>query len=182
MKIDVYLEKAMLNLLETKPIDRIYVVEIIREVGTCKGTFYKYFRDKYDLICRCFDHYIYGDILQTSETWEEMILSLLGVFRQHAQVILHSFMSEDANSVRHYHEQILSGFLTHERAERGLKTEGKVYEYALRMYAAHVTGLTVSWLEEGCTTKAEELVELMRATMPVALCEDREDVAARQSR
>ena len=52
MKIEYYIESALLQFLKTKPIDSIRVIDLIEEIGICKGTFYKYYKDKYHLLFR----------------------------------------------------------------------------------------------------------------------------------
>lgn len=171
MKISYYLEKSLLNLLKTKSIDDIYVIEIINEIGTCKGTFYKYYRDKYDLLYHCFKDYIYKDIPVTSKSWDEFITRCLTVFEENSSVVLNAFCSTDMNSVRHYNEQIVRGFIVTERERKGLETVGSTYEYALNMFASYVTDIVIDWLRHGCKTPKSELAELMQATMPVILCD-----------
>lgn len=170
MKISYYLERSLLKLLKTKSIDEIYVIEIIDEIGTCKGTFYKYYRDKYDLLFHCFQDCIYKDIPETSENWNEFISRLLSVFKENAAVVLNSFVSADMNSVRHYNEGVIRQFIVSERERRGVETAGATYEYALNMYAVYVTDIIMDWLRHGCKTPTEETVALINATMPVILC------------
>lgn len=43
-------------LLRKKPVSRISVEEIIKQAGVSKPTFYRQFKDKYDLACRLFDY------------------------------------------------------------------------------------------------------------------------------
>ena len=53
MNMKKYFEQGMLVLLEEKNIDNITVGEIIEEVGSCKGTFYKHY-----LNFLCGRHYV----------------------------------------------------------------------------------------------------------------------------
>lgn len=170
MKISYYLEQSLLNLLKTKSIDEIYVIEIIDEIGTCKGTFYKYYRDKYDLLFHCFRDWIYKDIPETSKNWNEFISRLLAVFKENGVVVFNSFISADVNSVRHYNERIIREFIISERERKGLETSDTTYDYALNMYAVYVTDIIVDWLRHGCKTPLNELTALVNATMPVILC------------
>lgn len=40
---------ALSKLLHEKSLDKLSVIDIIRESGVCRATFYRYYSDKYDL-------------------------------------------------------------------------------------------------------------------------------------
>ncbi len=170
MKIEYYMEQSLLGLLKKKPIDEIRATEIIDGVGTCKGTFYKYYRDKYDLLLRSFRNNIYGDIPETSADWREFVARCLSVFEQNAPVILNAFSSSDVNSARHHNERLLRDVLYAERLENGLETGGEVYELAINIFSANITDIIVDWLHTGCKRSHEKLIGVMRDVMPVILC------------
>ena len=44
------LAESFVELAEAKPIDRISIMEIVENCLMTKPTFYRYFKDKYDLI------------------------------------------------------------------------------------------------------------------------------------
>lgn len=43
-------------LLRKKPVSKISVEEIIKQAGVSKPTFYRHFKDKFDLACRLYDY------------------------------------------------------------------------------------------------------------------------------
>ena len=46
------LAESYLELAERKTINKISVVDIVENCSMTKPTFYRYFKDKYDLICK----------------------------------------------------------------------------------------------------------------------------------
>ena len=81
MKIEFFLENTLLGLLKTKSIDNIHVKDIISELGICKGTFYKYYQDKYDLVVHVFENKFYRQ-LDGITTWDDFLVGSLAAFRR----------------------------------------------------------------------------------------------------
>ena len=42
--------KAIKELIKTRPLDKITVIDIVTNAGKTRQTFYRYFKDKYDLV------------------------------------------------------------------------------------------------------------------------------------
>ena len=75
---------AMFELLETKSLDAVTVTDICAKADVNRGTFYKYYRDVYDLFEKTQDEFI--DKLhvlfeETQATGSEMPDFFIGVFR-----------------------------------------------------------------------------------------------------
>ena len=169
MNMKKHFEQGMLSLLERKSIDSITVSEIIEEVGSCKGTFYKHYIDKYHLCCQSLQNYIYCDISKETESWEEFVLQCLSAFEKHDKVILHAFDSEDINSAKNYYKQLLAEFFVKEYAGGEENSSLTVNSLAINLYCTNVTELTIKWLAGGCKEKKEEVLRIIRAVMPQAV-------------
>lgn len=170
MNMKKYFEQGMLTLLEHKSIDSITVSEIVEEVGSCKGTFYKHYIDKYHLCCQSLQNYIYCDISRETKNWEEFVMQCLSVFEKHDKVILHAFDSEDINSAKNYYKQLLSEFLVKNYVGGEGDRFPAMNSLAISLYCANVTELTFQWLAGGCKEKKEEIFRTICAVMPQAVC------------
>lgn len=166
MNMKKYFEQGMLVLLESKNIDSITVGEIIEEVGSCKGTFYKHYLDKYSLCCSCLQNRIYCDISSDAASWEQFIMQCITVFEKNAKVILHAFDSSDINSARRYHENLTAKYLIKKYAENGGDMSSSLNLVALKLYGAAVTDLIVKWLADGCKESKEDIYRLICAVTP----------------
>ena len=153
MNMKKHFEQGMLSLLERKSIDSITVSEIIEEVGSCKGTFYKHYIDKYHLCYQSLQNYIYCDISKETKSWEEFVLQCLSAFEKHDKVILHAFDSEDINSAKNYYKQLLAEFFVKEYAGGEENSSLTVNSLAINLYCTNVTELTIKWLAGGCKEK-----------------------------
>ncbi len=166
MNMKKYFEQGMLELLESKSIDNITVGEIIEEVGSCKGTFYKHYLDKYSLCCACIQNHVFKEISGDAACWEQFMMQCLSVFEKHAKVVLHAFDSSDVNSARHSHENLTYKYLVKKYAENGGDMSSALNLLALKLYCSAVTDLVVGWLSDGCRESKESVYGLICAVMP----------------
>lgn len=165
MKIEHYIETNLLQSLKTKRIDDIRISAIIEETGICKGTFYKYYQDKYSLLIRSFENFYYNDILRDSDNWESFVLNALGAFKSNPAIIINAFDSSDVNSLRTYHEKLmLNYFFTGAVAERG-----EFYSYSAAVFVRCVTDTILDWLKNKCLDSEEVVLSRIKAIMPVTL-------------
>lgn len=79
---DVYnhiLDSAF-GLISTKPLNQIKVWDIVRASGVSKGTFYRYFKDKYDCISCSYVNVFFKPL-------EDNTMTFLQAFQKHADEI-----------------------------------------------------------------------------------------------
>lgn len=167
MNTKKYIESTLLELLRTKSIDKIKVNEVIRVVGTCKGTFYKYYRDKYELLIACFRNNFYNELTEKSENWEDFIMNCLCTFEKMSNVIVNAFDSRDVNSVRFYHENLITGYLETELKKHGEHTI--LDEFAIKVSAVAYTEIMLAWLNGNLIGDKEQILSQMKAAMPNAI-------------
>lgn len=170
MKIEYFLESTLLDLLQTKSIDSIHVKDIIKELGICKGTFYKYYQDKYDLVVHAFENKFYREFAD-AKTWEEFVSGSFRAFRRAPETVYNAFLSHDINSIGQYHRERIKKLLIEERQQRGLPCSGIEYECAFNIVTWLVDQMTITWLKGGCVETEEEAVRMIKRLMPVNLCD-----------
>lgn len=64
------LRDTLLDLLKTKPINRITVTDICQQADLNRGTFYNYYCDAYDLLSQIEDEF-FDELLQTIKRFED---------------------------------------------------------------------------------------------------------------
>ncbi|MBP5242619.1 MAG: TetR/AcrR family transcriptional regulator [Clostridia bacterium] len=166
MNMKKYFELGLIKLLEQKCIDNITVNEIVAEVGSCKGTFYKHYLDKYDLCNRCFENNVFCNISETGSTWAEFVKQSLTAIEKFPSVILHAFNSDDLNSARHTYEDMVTGFLTKEFIRHGGAVDMAMNRISLKICGASVTDIIIEWLKNGRKESKDAIVQLVHAVMP----------------
>lgn len=165
MKIAKYLEYAALTTLEEKPLSKCSAREFIEKAGTCKGTFYKNYADKYELVNAAFKHLIFDDVSKTANSFVEFVELILPVFRQHCHVVYNAFESTDVNSVRHLNEKILFERIVKDiKAKRLQQTFAR--NNAAKIYSEEITTIVTEWAHTGCKESETQLEETIRTICP----------------
>lgn len=94
------------TLIKKKDLSKITVEEVIELAGVSKTTFYRYFRDKYDLACKYFDHVIkpYNDQYLENRDFRQYSLNVCRLFldNKHMFKLLYTDPYEQ-NSVYQYY-------------------------------------------------------------------------------
>lgn len=174
MNIAKFLETTAINILKTKPLDKFSVTEVINEVGTCKGTFYKNYKDKHDLVCSAFKNIIYKDIAETSDNYDQLVQNLLVEFKARHKVVYNAFTSVDINSVRYMNESILIDRLLKDRANNNLTVNDSV-KFSATIYARTTTYIIVEWLRNNCEGSMEQIENAIKLVFPIALAKESPD-------
>ncbi len=170
MKIVLFLENALIDLLKEKSIDNIHVKDIIAELGICKGTFYKYYQDKYDLVVHVFENKFFHQLGGVT-SWQEFITGSLKAFRCYPEVVYNAFLSTDINSIAHYYENRIKKLFLQNRAEKNLDTEGQEIEYAANILTRLVRETVMVWLKGGCAEREEDVLKMVKRLMPYNIYE-----------
>ena len=166
MNMKKYFEMGLIKLLEQRSIDGITVNEIVAEVGSCKGTFYKHYLDKYDLCNPCFENNVFCYISDNISDWSDFVEQSLTAFEKFPSVVLHAFNSEDLNSARHTYENMVTEFLTKEFVRHGGAADVAMNRISLKICGASVTDIIMHWLKNGRIESKEAIVQLLHAVMP----------------
>lgn len=169
MNMKKLFEQSMWELLERKSIGSITVNMLVEQVGSCKGTFYKYYLDKFDLCCACLKNRLYREI-RTDGGFYDFCASALEAFRQNAAVMRHAFDSDEINSVRHFHENLTAETLY---GVTGIHADGatNAEKVCVESYARTVTAMTVDWLSRGCKESAADILSYITAVAPRHIAE-----------
>lgn len=163
------MESTLKQLLKRNCIDNIRVTDIIGETGICKGTFYKYYQDKYDLLMQTFENFFYKEITQDCNGPEQFIENCLKVFRRDPVVVFNAFRSQDVNSMRSYQEMKYRSYIEQSRKKKGYSAENIYVEYAIGVFVREVSEILLAWLKGSCKEEDEAVMRMIGSIIPVSL-------------
>lgn len=167
MKVEAFVESTLLSMLKHKTVTQIYVAKIIEEVGICKGTFYKYYCDKYDLLEKCFNKTYYRNA-SSAGSLDEFLAVCLPAFRRTPKVVLHAMPESDPDSIFSYHSRLLYGYIAQDVGIAPAGAEARI-EYAMHFYADSITRMTAEWLASSAPVPPEKLIECIHDMKPSIL-------------
>lgn len=156
------------QLLMYKKLDAIHVSEIVAGSGFSRKTFYRHFKDKYDLsnwYLACIFQESFG-LLNNHLTWEEALTKYLEQYQEKYTVLKNAYDSQDVNGLRNAdialtkktYEQYLKG--------KGIEVQKESVEFAIEIASRGGTDMVIQWLCSGMKMDKKKLVQLIKNTLP----------------
>ena len=98
------LMQTLSHLMETSPFDEISTSDIIRSSGVSRSTFYRRYRDKYDLVNTSYQLLLDRTIdrIPQGYSFKEAFYTLYTVLKSAPSFFKNALSSRDANSLRNY--------------------------------------------------------------------------------
>ena len=169
MKIERFLEDTIIKLLHNKSITDIRVSELIDDIGICKGTFYKYYCDKYDLLEHAFDTYYFNDIKNKATDLDSFIHLLIGTAVKNRAVFINAYRSEDINSVRLYTCKLVQKYVEADVLGHGKDLCDETVAVTAEIYSHYIVDFLNRCLRKDLYKNPEYCEKLMKIFYPEIL-------------
>lgn len=170
MNVKKIISTAFYDLLQKNTVEEISVGEIVRAAEVSKPTFYRYFRDKYDLLNQMFD-VIFAPMREagSSMTWGEAMLQILADLENHLKFIQNGVRSEDRHSLRNYNLACMENAITDMLARNGVDVSKEEILFAIRSCAITHTAAVIGWVCDERRMPKETFVRLLKMSLPYNL-------------
>ena len=163
------LADSIKELMKTIPLDKITVKEIVTNCGTTRQTFYRNFKDKYDLVIWYFDKIVQKTIKQmgVSLTLKEGLVKKFTLMKQDKTFFISAFSSSDYNSLLYYDYKCMYQFYQEVASQKGELSSDILF--LLEFYCHGSMDQTVEWVKQGMKRSPEEMATLLVDAMPSGL-------------
>ena len=169
------LAESFRELAQKKNIDKITVKDITENCGYSSATFYRQFKDKYDLIAWAYTQdleEIMDQISFDETSWKKTLIDAAYYYRDHrdylSNLLLHT--SGYLSFIRYMSEiNYRSLKNTIEKSDNSARDE-KTDMY-IRVYCQGTVALTCDWILDRYHASAEELAEIYENSLPEPLKE-----------
>lgn len=163
--------QAIKELIKMRPLDKIAVTDIVTEAGMTRQTFYRYFKDKYDLVNWYFEKLVLKSFRQMGSgcsLYEALHLKF--EFIQNEQSFFkEAFKSNDYNNLVNYDFSCIYEFYKG-IIEKNLGHQvNKDIDFLLKMYCKGSIDMTVDWVLNDMPTSVDEIVGLLIEALPKRL-------------
>lgn len=162
------------ELAKEKPIDRITVREIAVNCGYSSATFYRHFKDKYDLIVWDYTKQtalIMNKVGTSDYDWRNTLLEGLNHFQREKEYLVNILKHTSGHDsfiqyMTNIHCEELSSLI---RRITGIKQLDSKTEMYIRLYCMGTTCLNCEWILGKFDATPEEMAELYENSLPAPL-------------
>jgi AcrR family transcriptional regulator len=168
MNSKITLSESLEKLLMKKSLDDIQVSEIVAGTSLSRKTFYRHFKDKYDLANWYFAQFYEASFGRISDgfNWEEALLRYLDIYEEKYSVLKNAYASRDINGLRGF--DIAVTRKTYEKYLRIKVAEisSEIMQFAIDIASRGGTDMVIEWLLGGMKMEKRKLVWLLKETLP----------------
>lgn len=158
------LAQAAMNLLKSRPLDKITIKDITESCGLTRNTFYYHFHDVYELLRWIFEQKTDAIMAKyrDEEDWEGGLAETLDYLYKNQQMIthIHESISDDLllrfiNEVLMRHARVIV-----ERQAKGQQCSEEAIRIATELYLGAAVSNVMSWIQGGMQQTPEYLAQV----------------------
>ena len=170
------LAESFREVAEYRPVDRITIREIVDNCEYSPATFYRHFRDKYDLIAWDYVHQtnkIMNRVGTDAYEWKDTLTDGIRYFRENKEYMQNLLCNTSGHDAFiRYLSEANTGHLTRCILKlTGRKTLDDDMAVLVKIYCFGTVQLVCQWLLDEIRIEEAHLVELLEKALPDALRE-----------
>lgn len=175
--------EALKELLQTKSLEHITVNEIIERADVSRPTFYRHFRDKYDLVNWYFQKLCDQSFLLMGKslTLREALTKKFDFLKSEQNFFIAAFQSQEQNSLVEYDYACIYAFYEDYLKRQSGEMLTPNVQFVLEMYCRGSIDMTAKWAREGMKETPEQIVEGLILALPPILAEKFRGLTEKQS-
>lgn len=163
--------QAIKDLIKVVPLDKIAVTDIVTRSGMTRQTFYRYFKDKYDLVNWYFEKLVLQSFRQMGNGCslkEALELKFAFIESEHS-FFKEAFKANDHNNLINYDFNCIYEFYQGMIEKNcGHKIDSEL-DFLLKMYCKGSIDMTVDWVLNDMPISIEKIVSLLIEALPERL-------------
>lgn len=168
---DVRMKRAMLELMNTIPFDRITVRLICERAEVNRSTFYAHYADIYDMIeqmetnlqNKLMDNYLAFE--KVTPLSRESFLTFLAFIKEHRDFYRIALKARREFPIKQGYESLWEQIIRPLCLKAGLDSESEMMFYFVG-FQAGFTMILKRWVEEDCAESEEKMAEIIRNVIP----------------
>lgn len=167
------LANAVKECMKTTPVDKITVQNIADQCSLTRQTFYRNFKDKYDLINWYFDKLVLQSFAQigVEHTVQKSLEEKFEFIVQEKVFFTEAFRSDDYNSLKEHDFELILDFYTELITRRTHQPLDEEVQFLLEMYCRGSVFMTVKWVLTGMKSTPQEMAKILVEAAPPRLAE-----------
>lgn len=167
------LAESFHELAKNKNIDKITIQDIVDNCGYSPATFYRNFKDKYDLIAWEYTRGVAKIIgtIDNSRTWKQAMIDAAEWYHKEKEYLANLFQHTSGHDsfMRYMTEISYDAVKKHILASGGQEKLTRQEELYVRIYCLGTVSLTCEWILGVHDAKPEEIADIYVNSLPVQL-------------
>jgi len=162
---------ALMVCLKTNNLNRITVTMIVKEAKSNRQTFYRHFKDKYNLVNWYFEQLVMKSFVEMglSNTLYLALIKKFNFIKKESLFFYQAFSIDETNSLRDYDYNYIYNFYAKIIEANTLCDLKPDVAFLLKMYCEGSIAMTIEWVKTGMKRPPEELAKLLIDAMPAPL-------------
>ena len=163
--------QAIKDLVKVVPLDKIAVTDIVTRSGMTRQTFYRYFKDKYDLVNWYFEKLVLQSFRQMGNgcSLQEALQLKFAFINSEHSFFKEAFKSNDYNNLVNYDFNCIYEFykgIIEKNLDHSVDDD---LDFLLKMYCKGSIDMTVDWVLNDMPISIEKIVSLLIEALPKRL-------------
>jgi len=165
------LANAIKVCMTTTPVDKITVQQIVGQCEMTRQTFYRNFKDKYDLINWYFDKLVLEVFAQigVEKTIRESLTEKFLFIQEEKVFFTEAFRSDDYNSLKEHDFEMILQFYTDLISRKTNQPLSEDLQFLLEMYCRGSVYMTEKWILGGMKKTPAEMAQALVEAVPPKL-------------
>lgn len=157
------LAESLKKIMNTTPLAKITVNEIVKDCGVNRRTFYYHFQDIYALLEWIFKNEVANVMEQnkTYQTWQQGFLRIFLYLSKNHKMVLNTYNSigRDKLQVHLYNAvyKLVSNVV--EEITLGTEVSKEQKEFVINFYKVALVGLLLEWIRNGMEENPEQIID-----------------------
>jgi AcrR family transcriptional regulator len=177
-KMKYKLAAGMKELMKHYPVEKITVKQIADQCDVTRPTFYRHFKDKYDLVNWHFDKLAQKSFRQMgiSLTLRESLIKKFEFIKGEGEFFAAAFSCESQNCLMEYDYECIYQFYSDLIRKKRKQDISEETDFLLRMYCRGSISMTVEWATKGMKMSPEQMADQLIEALPAKLYHILKDV------
>lgn len=168
------LAESFKELAQTKSVDKITIQEITDNCGYSSATFYRNFKDKYDLIAWDYSQHISSlmkGVLKDDRKWRQTMLDGLAHYHKEKDYLTNLLKNTRGHDsfIRYMSQINFENLVSLIKELSGNDKLDKQTENCIRLYCMGTSAMSCEWILGSLDITAEELTEVYERALPEPL-------------
>lgn len=162
------LSNALYDLMQEKKFEKITVENIIKKAGVSKATFYRYFQDKFDLMCWFYKDFVATtfDEVYSKTSWYRTQYIYAEFYKNNKSFFINIYEYDGQNSFDKFLYEYCLNFFRKLIKKNSNADISKELEFAIRMYCYGNSFIVRDWLKNEISLTIDEFCEYRYNSMP----------------